>query len=304
MATSDTTQEAQTEAPAPRRAGGTEGVVERRTTGQRIAKSLLLLIIFVWCAFPFFWLIMTSFKQGNAALNDPSLFQGPFGLGNYRDVWGEGFGYNLRNSVIVAGATTIICISIGALAAYALARLKLAKKGLILSGVLAVTLFPSVALVPPLYEFYRGIGILNTYGAMYISYIAFNLPLTIFILLTFFAAIPLDMEEAARVDGATPFQAFLRVVMPLAAPGVGAAAILIFTYAWNEFLLASTFCPRSLGCQTVPTAIAFFSGGGQFEVPLGRITAASVIVVVPMIIFVLIFQKRIVSGLTAGGVKG
>ena len=291
-----------------RRSGPTptaaRGPVERSSLRGRALKSLLLLVIFAWCVFPFVWLVTTSLKQGNAALNDADLFRGPFGLQNYTAVLNEGFTYNLRNSLIVAGATTLICIVIGSLAAYALARLKLARKGLILSGVLAITLFPPVALVPPLYQVYRATGLLNTYESMYVSYVAFNLPLTIFILLTFFASIPADMEDAARVDGASPFQAFLRVVLPLAAPGVGAATIVIFTYAWNEFLLASTFCPRSLACQTVPTAIAFFSGATQFDIPLGSITAASTLVVVPMIVVVLIFQRRIVAGLTAGGVKG
>jgi multiple sugar transport system permease protein len=284
---------------------GKQGYVERQTPLQRWAKTALLGIIVLWCLFPFFWLIMTSLKLGTPALMNPSPFQGPFGLNNYIAVFRQDFHLNLRNSLVVAGMTTILCVAIGSLTAYALARLPLAKKVLLLSGVLAVSLFPPVALVPPLYEFWRSLGMLNTWESMYISYTAFTLPLTIFILTTFYASIPKDLEEAARVDGATPFQAFYRVIFPLAMPGVFAAAIVIFVLSWNEFLLASTFAPRNPEiAQTVPVAIAGFTGAVEFQRPIGTITAACVVVTIPMIIAALIFQKRIVSGLTAGSVKG
>jgi multiple sugar transport system permease protein len=279
-------------------------IVERRPPIQRIGKALMLMFIFIWCLFPFFWLISTSLKLGNEALNSPDLFHGPFGLQNYKSVIEQDFGFNLRNSAIVAGTTTVLCIVIGALAAYALARLPIKRKILVLAGVLAVSLFPPVALVPPMYEVWRTLGLLNTYPGLYIPYTAFTLPLTIFILSTFFASIPKDLEEAARIDGATAFQAFWKVILPLAAPGVFAAAIITFVAAWNEFLLASTFAPRDKAVQTVTVAIAAFTGSVQFERPIGTITAACVIVTIPMIILTLIFQKRIVAGLTAGGVKG
>ncbi|HEX6232636.1 MAG TPA: carbohydrate ABC transporter permease [Jiangellaceae bacterium] len=281
------------------------GVVEQRSTLQVWGKSALLGVILLWCLFPFFWLIMTSLKIGDRALNSPDLFQGPFGLQNYEAVFGQNFHLNLRNSFVVAGATTIICILVGSLTAYAIARLPLKRKILLLSGVLAVSLFPPVALVPPLYELWRNLGLLNTWEGLYIPYTAFTLPLTIFILMTFYASIPKDLEEAARVDGATPFQAFWRVILPLAAPGVFAAAIIIFVLSWNEFLLANTFAPRNPEiAQTVPVAIAAFTGAVPFQRPIGTITAACVIVTIPMIIIALIFQKRIVAGLTAGSVKG
>jgi multiple sugar transport system permease protein len=281
------------------------GVVEQRSTLQVWGKSALLGVILLWCLFPFFWLIMTSLKIGDRALNSPDLFQGPFGLQNYEAVFGQNFHLNLRNSFVIAGATTIICIVVGSLTAYAIARLPLKRKILLLSGVLAVSLFPPVALVPPLYELWRNLGLLNTWEGLYIPYTAFTLPLTIFILMTFYASIPKDLEEAARVDGATPFQAFLRVILPLAAPGVFAAAIIIFVLSWNEFLLANTFAPRNAEiAQTVPVAIAAFTGAVPFQRPIGTITAACVIVTIPMIIIALIFQKRIVAGLTAGSVKG
>lgn len=281
-----------------------EGVVVETSFWRKVGRYSLLGFILLWCLFPFVWLIDTSLKLGDRALNSPSLMQGPFGLDNYISVFDQGFGYNLRNSAIVAGTTTIICITVGSLAAYALARLPLRGKILILSAILAVALFPSVALVPPLYELWRNLGLLNTYPGLYIPYTAFTLPLTIFILTTFYASIPKDLEEAARVDGATAFQAFYKVVLPLAAPGVFAAAIIVFVYAWNEFLLASTFAPRDLVAQTVPVAIAAFTGSVEFQRPIGTITAACVIVTIPMIIMTLILQRRIVAGLTAGAVKG
>jgi multiple sugar transport system permease protein len=280
------------------------GVVEQRSPLQRIGKTSLMAVIFIWCLFPFMWLISTSLKLGDEALNSPDMFQGPFGIDNYTSVMDQGFGFNLRNSAIVAGTTTVLCIAVGSLAAYALARLPIKRKILILGAVLAVSLFPPVALVPSMYELWRAMGLLNTYPGLYIPYTAFTLPLTIFILSTFFSSIPKDLEEAARVDGASAFQAFYKVILPLAAPGVFAAAIITFVAAWNEFLLASTFNPRDLAAQTVPVAIAAFTGSVEFQRPIGTITAACVIVTVPMIVLTLIFQKRIVAGLTAGGVKG
>lgn len=277
----------------------------RREVGRIWGKTAMLGVILLYCLFPFFWLIMTSLKQGDRALNSPDLFQGPFGLQNYRNVFEQDFALNLRNSLAVAGITTILCIVIGSLAAYAIARLPLKGKLLLLSGVLAVSLFPPVALVPPLYTLWRNLGLLNTWEGLYIPYTAFTLPLTIFILTTFFASIPKDLAEAATVDGATPFQAFYRIILPLAAPGVFAAAIIIFVHAWNEFLLASTFAPRNPEiAQTVPVAIAAFTGAVEFQRPVGTITAACVVVTIPMIIVALAFQRRIVAGLTAGSVKG
>jgi multiple sugar transport system permease protein len=189
-----------------------DGVVVETSPLRKVGRYALLGFILLWCLFPFVWLIDTSLKLGDAALNSPSLSQGPFGFDNYRSVFDQGFGYNLRNSAIVAGTTTIVCITIGSLAAYALARLPLKGKVLILSAILAVALFPSVALVPPLYELWLSLGLLNTYPGLYIPYTAFTLPLTIFILTTFYASIPKDLEEQARVDGATAFQAFYKIV--------------------------------------------------------------------------------------------
>ncbi|NED97571.1 carbohydrate ABC transporter permease [Phytoactinopolyspora alkaliphila] len=297
---SDVTQEA-----TATQTTGRQGPVKARSGGRTWARTGLLVIVLFWCLFPFFWLIMTSLKLGDRALNSPDLFQGPFGLDNYASVFEQNFHLNLRNSLAIAGMTTIICIVIGSLAGYALARLPMKRKILLLSGVLAVSLFPPVALVPPLYEAWRTLGLLNTWEGLYLPYTAFTLPLTIFILTAFYASIPRELEEAARVDGATPFQAFYKVIFPLAAPGVFAAAIIIFVTAWNEFLLANTFAPRNPEiAQTVPVAIAAFTGQVEFQRPVGIITAACVVVVIPMIIVALLFQRRIVAGLTSGGLKG
>lgn len=287
-----------------RRRPRSRGAVESATSARAWGKTALLAIIFLWCLFPFFWLIMTSLKT-EGALNSPNLFEGPFGIGNYRNVFEQDFHLNLRNSMAIATMTTILCVVIGSLTAYAIARLPLKRKVLLLTGVLAVSLFPPVALVPPLYELWHRLGLLNTYEGLYIPYTSFTLPLTIFILTTFFAAIPRELEEAAKVDGATPFMTFYRVVLPLAAPGIFASAIIIFVHAWNEFLLANTFAPRDPEvAQTVPVAIAYFTGAVDFERPIGNITAACVVVTIPMIIVALAFQRRIIAGLTAGSLKG
>lgn len=269
-----------------------------------VRRAALLALVLLWCLFPFGWLVVTSLKVGDRALNSPDLTQGPFGWDNYLSVLQEGFSYNLRNSLVVAGTTTVLCTGAGALAAYALARLPVRRRVLLLSGVLAAALFPPVALLPPMYELWRELGLLNTYPGLYLPYTAFILPLTIFILTTFFAAIPPELVEAARVDGATPAQAFRKVALPLARPGIVSAAIVVFVFAWNEFLLASAFAPRSLAAQTVPVAIATFTGSVEFQRPIGTIAAASVIVTVPLVIGVLVFQRRIVAGLASGAVKG
>lgn len=275
-----------------------------RSVARGARRAGLLGVVLLWCLFPFVWLVDTSLKLGDRALNSPDLTQGPFGWDNYLSVLEQGFAYNLRNSLIVAGTTTLLCTGFGALAAYALARLPIRRRVLVLSGVLAAALFPPVALLPPMYELWRSLGLLNTYPGLYIPYTAFILPLAIFILTTFFAAVPGELVEAARVDGATPFQAFRKVALPLARPGLVSAAIVVFVFAWNEFLLASAFAPRSLAAQTVPVAIAGFTGSVEFQRPIGTIAAASVIVTLPLVVGVLIFQRRIVAGLASGAVKG
>ena len=259
--------------------------------------------IIVFCLFPFYWLINVSLKTG-ADLSSSSLVPPHPSLKNYSSIFkNDDFTNGLKNSAIVAFSVTILALAFGSFAAYALARLKLRGKFIILGIVLSVTTFPQIAIAAPLFKLWTDIGLYNTRIGLIIPYLTFALPLAIYILTSFFKEIPKDLEEAALVDGATHFQAFRKVVVPLAAPGLATAGILTFIAAWNEFLLATTLT-SSQAARTVPAAIAFFTGSTEFEVPLGTMSAASVVISIPLIVLVLLFQKRIVAGLTAGAVKG
>jgi multiple sugar transport system permease protein len=259
--------------------------------------------IIVFCLFPFYWLINLSLKTGND-LQSSSLIPPHPTFDNYRSIFkNPDFTKALRNSAVVALSTTVLALTVGSFCAYALARLKLRGKGLILAIVLTISTFPQIAIAAPLFKLWSDIGLFNTWLGLIIPYLTFALPLSVYILVSFFKEIPRDLEEAALVDGATHFQAFRKVVVPLAAPGLATAGILTFIGAWNEFLLAVTLTSSSKA-RTVPAAIAFFTGATEHEVPFGSISAASVVISVPLILLVLFFQKRIVAGLTAGAVKG
>jgi multiple sugar transport system permease protein len=262
-----------------------------------------VIAILVFCLFPFYWLINVSLKTG-PDLSSASLVPPNPSLDNYSSVFkNDDFTNGLKNSAIVAFSVTILSLAVGSFAAYALARLKLRGKFIILGIVLSVTTFPQIAIAAPLFKLWSDIGLFNTWLGLIIPYLTFALPLTVYILVSFFREIPKDLEEAALVDGATHFEAFRKVVVPLAAPGLATAGILTFIGAWNEFLLAVTLTSSSRA-RTVPAAIAFFTGATEHEVAYGSISAASVVISVPLIVMVLLFQKRIVAGLTAGAVKG
>ncbi|NUP59346.1 MAG: carbohydrate ABC transporter permease [Pseudarthrobacter sp.] len=225
-------------------------------------------------------------------------------LDNYLSVFGNSdFLLAMRNSVIIAVVTTVIALVFASFAAYALARLKMRRKVLILTLILSVTTFPAIAIAAPLFAIWREIGLYDTLVGLIIPKLTFALPLAIYTLTSFFRDIPRELEESAYVDGASPFQAFSRVILPLAIPGLATTAILVFISVWNEFLLAVTLT-SSPAARPVPVAIAFFNGMSEFDIPLGRISAASVIVTIPLVVLVLICQKRIVAGMTAGAVKG
>jgi multiple sugar transport system permease protein len=259
--------------------------------------------IVVFCLFPFYWLISLSLKTG-ADLSESSLIPPNPTLANYKSIFqNDDFVRALLNSAIIAISTTVLAIVVGSFCAYALARLRFKGKFWILALVLSITTFPAIAIAAPLFRLWTDIGIFNTLIGLIIPNLTFALPLAIYILVSFFKEIPKDLEEAALVDGATHFTAFRKVVVPLAAPGLATAAILTFIATWNEFLLAITLT-SSPSARPVPAAIAFFTGSTQFEIPYGTITAASVTISIPLIILVLLFQKRIVAGLTAGAVKG
>ncbi len=259
--------------------------------------------IVFYCLFPFYWLINLSLKTGEDLGNNTLVPPNP-SLDNYEAIFrNDDFVRALGNSVWVAGWTTVLAIIIGSFCAYALARLRFRGKAFILGLVLAITTFPAIAIAAPLFRMWSDIGLFDTLTGLIIPNLTFALPLAIFILVSFFKEIPKDLEEAALVDGATYFQAFRKVVVPLAAPGMATAAILVFIGAWNEFLFAITLTSTPQA-RTVPAAIAFFTGATTFEIPIGTITAASVVISIPLIVMVLLFQKRIVAGLTAGAVKG
>jgi multiple sugar transport system permease protein len=284
---------------------GEAKVKQRRVTGQGTPWWLWLAVfaIVVFCLFPFYWLLNTSLKTG-ADLSTSALVPPSPTLDNYDSIFSDAnFTTALKNSAIVALVTTALSLIVGSFCAYALARLKMKRKFLILAIVLSISTFPQIAIAAPIFKLWRDIGLYDTIPGLVIPYLTFALPLTIYILTSFFKEIPKDLEEAALVDGATNFEAFRKVVVPLAAPGLATAGILTFIAAWNEFLLAITLT-SSTSARTVPAAIAFFTGSTQFEQPLGTISAASVIISIPLILLVLFFQKRIVAGLTAGAVKG
>ena len=264
---------------------------------------LAVVAIVVFCLFPFYWLVNTSLKTG-ADLSSSALLPPNPTLKNFEAIFNDSnFTLALRNSAIVSLVTTALALIVGSFCAYALARLRLRFKFAILAIILSITTFPQITIAAPIFKLWRDIGLFNTIPGLIIPNLTFALPLATYILTSFFREIPKDLEEAALVDGATNFEAFRKVVIPLAAPGLATAGILTFIAVWNEFLLAITLTSNS-DARTVPAAIAFFTGSTQFEKPLGTVSAASVVISVPLIIAVLLFQKRIVAGLTAGAVKG
>ena len=264
---------------------------------------LAVVLIMIFCLFPFYWLINTSLKTGGD-LSSAKLVPPHPTFKNYSSIFrNSDFTDALRNSAIISFSTTLIALSVGAFAGYALARLRFPRKFLLLAVILSITTFPPIAIAAPVFKLWTQIGLYNTYLGLILPDLTFTLPLTIYILTSFFREIPRELEEAALVDGATYFQSFRKVVMPLAAPGLVTAGLLAFIFVWNEFLFAITLTSTP-DRRPVPAAIAFFTGTSHFEIPLGTISAASVVVTIPLIALVLLFQKRIVAGLTAGAVKG
>ncbi|HZN87947.1 MAG TPA: carbohydrate ABC transporter permease [Thermoleophilaceae bacterium] len=262
-----------------------------------------VVFIFIFCLFPFYWLINVSLKTGGA-LSEADLIPPNPSLDNYQSVFeNSDFTDALRNSVIITTVTTVLALVVGSFAAYALARLRFSMKFLILAVILSISTFPPIAIAAPIFKLWTDIGLYNTYPGLIIPYLTFALPLCIYILVTFFKQIPKELEEAALVDGATHFQAFRKVVLPLAAPGLVTAGLLTAFFVWNEFLLAVTLT-SSPSAYTVPVVVANFTGASDFEVPLGTISAASVVITIPLVALVIIFQRRIVAGMTAGAVKG
>ncbi len=279
----------------------------------RTASSLLraartyagVALIVAWGLAPFYWMVVTSFREV-AYTYDTTPWPTHVTLDNYRTAFsielGNFFARSLVNSLVISAATTLIGLVVGVFAAYALARLRFRGKYVVLGFVLGASMFPGVALVTPLFQLFRNIGWFGTYQALIIPNISFVLPLTIYTLTAFFREMPWELEEAAKIDGASPGQAFRRVILPLAAPGLFTTAILAFIASWNEFLIASQLSTAKVAPVTV--AIANFTGSQPRQEPYTALMAAGTVVTVPLIIMVLLFQRRIVAGLTAGGVKG
>ncbi|AZA09840.1 carbohydrate ABC transporter permease [Corynebacterium pseudopelargi] len=269
-----------------------------------IGNYLGVVLILVWGLAPFYWMVITALRDSTYTF-DTTPWPTHITLDNFRDALatdkGNDFLHAIGNSLLISFCTTALAVIIGVFTAYALARLEFRGKGLVTGIILAASMFPGIALVTPLFQLFGNLGWIGTYRALIIPNISFALPLTIYTLVSFFRQLPWELEEAARVDGATRAQAFRLILLPLAAPALFTTAILAFIATWNEFMLAKQLSTNAT--EPVTVAIARFSGPSAFEFPYAAIMAAGALVTVPLIIMVLIFQRRIVSGLTAGGIK-
>ncbi len=278
---------------------GAERIAARRAAGWVVVDTLVL----VYALLPVLWILSLSLKP-TSMVKDGKLIPSSVTFENYRGIFrGDLFSSALVNSVGIGVLTTVIAVVIGGMAAYAVARLEFPGKRLLIGAVLLISMFPAISLVTPLFNIERRIGLFDTWPGLIIPYITFALPLAIYTLSAFFREIPWDLEKAAKIDGATPAQAFRKVIVPLAAPGIVTTAILVFIFAWNDLLLALSLTATKAAI-TAPVAIANFTGSSQFEEPTGSIAAGAMVITVPIIVFVLVFQRRIVAGLTSGAVKG
>jgi multiple sugar transport system permease protein len=261
------------------------------------------MIVAVYALLPVGWIISLSLKPASQ-LDDGRLIPETITVEHYRAIFRDGqFPSALWNSIGIASLATLLAITLAAFAAYAIVRLRFPGRQLVLAAALAIAMFPPIAIIGPLFDLWRLTGLYDTWAGLILPYMTFSLPLAIWTLSAFFREIPWELEKASRVDGATSLQAFRTVIAPLAAPGIFTSALLVFVFAWNDFLFAIALTSTD-NARTVPAAIAFFTGASQFELPTGSIAAASVVVTVPIVVLVLVFQKRIVAGLTAGAVKG
>ena len=262
-------------------------------------------LIMIWCLLPVVWIVSLSFKSAaETTAGSAQFFPKAWTTQNYKDILDNpDFTRALLNSAGIALTATFLSVVLATLAAYAIARLEFRGKRAVLSLALAIAMFPVVSLVGPLFDMWRTFHLFNTWPGLVIPYMSFTLPLSIWTLSAFFREIPWEMEQAAQVDGATAWQAFRKVIVPLAAPGVFTAAILTFFFAWNEFVLAISLTSTTTS-RTVPAQMAYFVGADQFNPPYSQLATASVVVTVPVVILVLLFQRKIVAGLTSGAVKG
>ncbi len=273
------------------------------TPRQRGSWTAANFVVIALALIPVLWLLSLSFKTPAAVL-DPSLWPAGWTWSNYHGILTSSqFIRPLINSIGIALISTFIAVVLASMAAYAVARLRFPGKSVLIGMALLIAMFPLIALVTPMFTIERALGLFNTWPGLIIPYVAFGLPLGIYTLSAFFREIPWELEKAAKMDGASPFQAFILVIAPLAAPGMVTTAILVFLACWNDFLLSISFT-STLASRTAPAAMEYLSGGSVFTVPTGPIAATAVVITIPIIIFVLFFQRRIVAGLTSGAVKG
>lgn len=276
------------------------------TGRQKLAWVLVAIVVLLYTLWPIFSILTTSFKIPSDIGTGrfwPTTWTGE----NYQSIFAGGardlFLPALRNSIGISLISTAIAVVLATFAAYAIARLDFPGKRIVLNTALAVSIFPIISLTTPLFNLWRSIGLYDTWAGLIIPYLSLTLPISIYTLAAYFQQIPWDLERAAQVDGATTWQAFTKVIVPLAAPGVFTTAIIAFFIAWNDFVYGISLTSTS-AARPVPAALAFFTGASQFEDPTGNISAAAIVVTIPIILLVLLFQRQIVSGLTQGAVKG
>ncbi|MDT5339869.1 MAG: trehalose/maltose transport system permease protein [Mycobacterium sp.] len=276
---------------------------EKVSPGRATGWTVVNILVVLYALFPVLWILSLSLKP-TSMVKDGKLIPSEVTFDNYKAIFqGNIFTSALVNSIGIGLITTVIAVVVGGMAAYAIARLAFPGKRALVGVALLIAMFPQISLVTPIFNIERRIGLFDTWPGLIIPYITFALPLAIYTMSAFFKEIPWDLEKAAKMDGATPGQAFRKVIAPLAAPGIVTAAILVFIFAWNDLLLALSLTATERAI-TAPVAIANFTGSSQFEEPTGSIAAGAMVITVPIVIFVLIFQRRIVAGLTSGAVKG
>ena len=271
----------------------------------KVTLTLAVIFVLIWCIFPFYWAVVSSLKP-NIELFDPNPTLIPKNptFSNYVKVFAERpFHVNIWNSIVVSGITTLTTLIFGSFAGYAIARLRMKGKAFVMALILSVSMFPQISILGSLFVILRKLGMINTYQGLILPYVAITLPLTTWILQNFFRDLPKEIEEAAAIDGCSRLRTLFQIVFPMSAPGLVATGLLTFITAWNEFLFAFTFMQKP-EYYTVPVAIAMFAGRTQYEQPWGQLMAAAVIVTAPLVVLVLVFQNRIISGLSAGAVKG
>jgi multiple sugar transport system permease protein len=280
-----------------------EALMAATTARQKVGWGTANTIAVLLALIPVLWIVSLSFKDPST-ITDATFWPVKWTWQNYSGIFATSeFVRPLINSIGIGLIATVISVLLASMAAYAVARLNFPGKQVLIGMSLLIAMFPLISLVTPLFSIERALGLFNTWPGLIIPYMAFGLPLGIYTLSAFFREIPWELEKAAKMDGATPYQAFTKVIAPLAAPGMVTTAILVFLFCWNEFLLAISLTSTT-AARTAPAAMGFFTGSSQFATPTGSISAAAVVITIPIIIFVLFFQRRIVAGLTSGAVKG